>query len=71
MRDSTKFIPIHKFTNIDFASDYKFLEQITKNVASYKKGVGHYQHNERKFLPRVGRFNYAASICIGEILFSF
>ncbi|KAJ8919064.1 hypothetical protein NQ315_016971 [Exocentrus adspersus] len=39
-RDRTKFIPLNKFTNLDLSSDYRLLEEITRNVDSSRKKFG-------------------------------
>lgn len=36
-RDRTKFIPVNKFTNIDLSSDYRLLEEISRNIVGYRK----------------------------------
>ncbi|KAK5650924.1 hypothetical protein RI129_001953 [Pyrocoelia pectoralis] len=36
-RDRTKFIPVHKFTNLDLSSDYRLLEEIARSVDLLKK----------------------------------
>lgn len=36
VRDRTKFIALNKFSNMDLASDYRLLEEITRNIQSRK-----------------------------------
>ncbi|KAF7274295.1 hypothetical protein GWI33_013037 [Rhynchophorus ferrugineus] len=39
-RDRTKFISLNKFSNMDLSSDYKLLEEISRNIATVKKNFG-------------------------------
>lgn len=48
-RDRTKFIPLHKFTDMDLASDYRLLEEVGRAVEQHKKE----SRTCRKFLPVV------------------
>ncbi|CAH1126376.1 unnamed protein product [Ceutorhynchus assimilis] len=39
-RDKTKFLPLNKFSNMDFESDYKLLENISESMDIIKKKFG-------------------------------
>ncbi|KAF2894344.1 hypothetical protein ILUMI_11822 [Ignelater luminosus] len=47
-RDKTKYIPLNKFTNLDLSSDYRLLEELTRNVISLKRNPA------RKFTRKNG-----------------
>lgn len=52
IRNRTKFVPLNKFTNFDLSSDYKLLEEISRNVEGYKKNFIH-RFSKNKELPHV------------------
>lgn len=52
-RDKTKFIPLKKMNNFDLSSDYRFLEEISRNVEGYKKTFTYKFHNANRELPHV------------------
>lgn len=55
-RDKTKFLPLNKFTNLDLSSDYRLLEEITRNVETLKKNrfkMGRSYNPANKDLPNV------------------
>lgn len=39
-RDRTKYVSMNKFTNLDLSSDYRLLEEISRNVETVKKNFG-------------------------------
>ncbi|KAJ8957600.1 hypothetical protein NQ314_006526 [Rhamnusium bicolor] len=39
-RDRTKFIPINKLTNLDLSSDYRLMEEISRNIEASRKKFG-------------------------------
>ena len=51
IRDKTKFIPIKDMTNIDFMSDYTFLEQCTRYVSDRKSDKLKHHTRFNKNLP--------------------
>lgn len=55
IRNRTKFTPLNKFTNLDLSSDYKLLEEISRNVEGYKKSFIH-RFSKSKELPHVSNF---------------
>lgn len=50
-RDRTKFIALNKFSNMDLSSDYKLLEEISRNIATVKKNFG--KREDSRVIPPV------------------
>lgn len=52
-RDKAKFIPLKKMTNFDVSSDYRMLEELTRNVEVYKKTFSQKFYKANRELPHV------------------
>lgn len=50
-RDRTKYIPLNKFSNLDIASDYRLLEEISRSIETSRKKFG--RKSTRLPLPQV------------------
>lgn len=53
IRDRTKFISKEKFTNLDFLSDFRLLQECGRNVESWKKNKDKQNTRIDKELPMV------------------
>lgn len=53
IRDRTKFISKEKFTNLDFLSDFRLLQECGRNVESWKKNKDKQYTRLDKELPMV------------------
>lgn len=53
IRDKTKFIKINTFTNLDLLSDYRLLQDISRNVESYKSDKQRRYRNQNEQFPLV------------------
>lgn len=49
-RDRTKFVPINKFSNLDLASDYRLLEEVSMSLEAAKKSFGKQWHLQRDLI---------------------
>lgn len=52
-RDKTKYIPLNKFTNLDLSSDYRLLEELTRNIISLKRNPARKFTRKNGELPKV------------------
>ncbi|XP_017782423.1 PREDICTED: box C/D snoRNA protein 1 [Nicrophorus vespilloides] len=64
IRDRTKFVPMNKFTNLDLSSDYRLLEEITRNFEVIKKDLTRYRRFDDlpHYLLRLKKAAYARQI---------